>query len=218
RPLAGVVIELRDATDRGIATTQTDANGHYQFTGLRPGTYSLRQLQPEGYFQGGQSAGNFGGDDSLEDVIAAIVLPGGANAVDYDFAEIPPGSISGYVFQDGAPVPLAGAPHPEDLRNYQDGIRTPDDKPLPGVILQLRDAEGRPVSADRALAGIYDGIIQVVTDSDGFYQFIGLPPGIYHIYQLQPDGYIDGLDTPGTTGGKAVNAGDLANAPQLLAL
>lgn len=218
RPLEGVVIELRDADDRVIATTQTDANGYYQFTGLRPGTYSLHQLQPEGYFQGGQSAGSLGGDDSLEDLISAIVLPGGANAVDYDFAELPPGSISGYVFQDGAPLPLPGAPNPEDLRNHQDGIRSPGDKPLPGVVLQLRDADGRPVSADRALAGIYEGIIQVVTDSDGYYEFIGLPPGVYHIYQVQPDGYIDGLDTPGTTGGWAVNAGDLAANPQLYAL
>ncbi len=218
RPLAGVVIELRDATDRVIATTQTDADGHYRFTGLRPGTYALRQLQPDGFFHGGQEAGSFGGDDSLEDLISAIVLPGGANAVDYDFPEIPPGSISGYVFQDGAPLPLVGAPDPADLRNYRDGIRKPGDQPLPGVILQLRDAAGRPVFADHALGGIYEGIIQVVTDSNGFYQFIGLPPGTYHIYQIQPEDYIDGLDTPGTTGGVAVNAADLASDPQLLAL
>jgi len=32
-----------------------------------------------------------------------------------------------------------------------------------------------------------------------------LPPGLYDVTQIQPAGYVDGLDTPGTTGGVAFN-------------
>ena len=35
-----------------------------------------------------------------------------------------------------------------------------------------------------------------------------LRPGTYHVYQVQPEEFIDGLDTPGTTGGIAVNPAD----------
>src|SRR5690606_14572051 len=107
-----VEIQLRDAADQLVATTHSDADGFYRFTDLTPGTYSLHQLQPDGYFHGGQLAGSVGGDDSLDDLISAIVLPSDAQAVDYDFPEVPPGIISGYVFQDGPPLPLVHAPDP----------------------------------------------------------------------------------------------------------
>jgi serine-aspartate repeat-containing protein C/D/E len=218
QPIAGVVIELRDTNNNVVGTTQTDGNGFYQFTDLNPGTYSLRQYQPGQYFHGGQVAGNLGGNDSLDDVISTIVLPGGAIAVDYDFPEVPPATISGYVFQDGPPLALMNSPDPADLRQYRDGIRRPGDQPIAGVTMQLRNILGRPISADRAIGGIYDGTIQVVTDANGYYEFVGLRPGSYHVYQIQPDGYIDSLDTPGTTGGVAVNVADLATNPQTLAL
>jgi protocatechuate 3,4-dioxygenase beta subunit len=220
QPVAGVKIELRDSTGSVIATTFTDSDGYYRFTGLRPGTYSIRQLQPDGLFHGGQVAGSFGGDDSIDDLIDAIVLPGGAVAVDYDFPEVPPASISGHVFQDGGPLVIENPPNPEDLRDYRDGQRKPGDAPLAGVVMQLRNVLGQPISADRAIPGYYDGVIEVVTDADGFYEFKGLRPGSYHIYQVQPDGYVDGLDTPGTGGGVAVNVADLVVGadPQVLSL
>ena len=34
------------------------------------------------------------------------MLLSGVNGVHYDFCEIPPATISGYVFQDGPPIPL----------------------------------------------------------------------------------------------------------------
>lgn len=213
RPSPGVTIELIDDDGRVVQSTVTDANGFYQFTGLRPGTYSLRQVQPSGVFHHNQLPGSLGGNDSIDDIISAIVLPGGAVATDYDFTDVPPAEISGYVFQDGAPLVMDSAPNPEDLRDYRDGIRNADSIGLAGVILQLRNAQGQPVSADRALPGIYDGIIQVVTDANGFYQFTGLRAGDYHVYQLQPDGYIDSLDTAGSGGGVALNAADTISDP-----
>ena len=94
-PLAGVTVELLDRSGQVLATTQTDAGGHFQFDNLRPGTYTLRERQPAGYFQGGQKAGSGGGDDRLEDVISAIAVGSGQRLVDYLFCEIPPAECPG---------------------------------------------------------------------------------------------------------------------------
>ncbi|MCC9656854.1 carboxypeptidase regulatory-like domain-containing protein [Rhodopirellula sp. JC737] len=210
-PLANVVIELRDENDQLVATTQTDGQGRYTFDGLPPGTYSVHETQPEGYFQGGQLVGDFGGRVLRSDVIGEITIPGGIDATGYDFPELPPATISGYVFQDGENLVLREAPSPEDLRDYRDGELTDDDTRLAGVTLELRNVLGRPVDASTsALAGHYGTeTIRVTTDENGYYEFTGLrPETVYSVYQVQPQGFIDSLDTPGTTGGLAINVAD----------
>lgn len=218
-PVPGVVVELLNRDGERISTTLTDAEGRYRFEGLEPGTYSVRQLQPNGLFHGGQVAGTLGGNATLQDLISGIALPAGVHAIEYNFPEFPPAEITGNVFQDGGPLSLKSPPNPEDLRRFRDGQLTTDDKPIEGVVLELRNVLGQPFTADRALPGIYaDGPIRVVTAADGSYRFTGLRPGTYHVYQVQPSDFIDSLDTPGTTGGIAVNVADEVNDPQTLAL
>ena len=50
--------------------------------------------------------------------------------------------------------------------------------------------------------------IETTTDANGFYQFTGnLPPNTgYTGYEVEPSGYIKGLDTAGSTGGLALNS------------
>ncbi len=221
QPLENVVIDLLDVNGAVVASTTTDVNGNYQFVNLPPGIYSVRQYQPLGLFHGGQHAGSHGGDDSLADIISAIAVPGGGDLIHYDFPEVPPASISGFVFQDGRDLELREAPAPEELRRYQDGVLTSDDQRLAGVTLELRNLLGDAIDGANAIPGTYtDGPIRVVTDENGFYEFTGLRPrATYHVYQVQPDGFIDGLDTPGETGnGLAVNTADFASNPQLGAI
>jgi protocatechuate 3,4-dioxygenase beta subunit len=216
RPISGVLIELLDAQQRVVATTRTDAAGVYSFTDLAPGEYSVRESQPDGYFQGGQIAGSHGGVATTIDQIVSIVIPGGSALTEYNFPEQPPAIISGYVFQDGGALSLTGTPDAADLRRYRDGMKTADDTPLAGVRLQLRRTTGQPVESTAALPGIYAGdVIEVVTDEYGYYEFTGIRGGAYSVYQIQPEGFVDGLDTEGTFGGLAVNAADLANDPEL---
>ena len=59
--LAGVRIDLLDAGGNVIATTLTDENGEYEFTGLAPGIYQVREHQPTDYFDGGERVGTAGG-------------------------------------------------------------------------------------------------------------------------------------------------------------
>ena len=208
-PLPGVLIELLGASEDVLKTTQTDAQGKYRFEELMPGVYSIRQTQPDGFFHGGQVVGDHGGLDSVDDVLGGLTLAVGSHAMEYNFPEIPPASLSGFVFQDGEAIRLAGMMRPESLREYSDGLLTSDDIRLEGVSLELRDALGMPVPAHDFLPGYYDGEpFLASTDAVGFYQFTGLRPGAYHVYQRHPDGFVDGIDTAGSTGGQPVNVPD----------
>ncbi|MEI6527725.1 MAG: SdrD B-like domain-containing protein, partial [Planctomycetota bacterium] len=207
--IAGVIVELIARDGKVLATTTTDADGGYRFEGLAPGTYALRERQPDGYFQGGQQAGSAGGNALSIDTVSSIVLADGFDAIRYDFLEVPPGLISGYVFQDGGELLTSDGKPPSDLTGIREGVRSADDLPIAGSRLQLRRLDGSMLTSDDVLPGRYsDARVEVLTDATGFYHFDGLRPGKYHIYQRSSASQLwDGWDTPGTTGGSAINAG-----------
>ena len=208
QPLSGVKIELLDGNGIVVETTFTNAEGKYKFDNLPPNSYSVREFQPSGYFQGGQVAGSHGGDDTTVDLIGDVGLFSGDQAVNYDFCEQPAGSISGYVFRDGAPILTTDGKVPANLYDLRDGLLTPDDQRLAGVLLELRFSDtAEPVTAADVLPGIYPpGPLRIRTDANGFYEFRGLSRGNYTIVEvLQPQGYLDSRDTPGSTSGLALN-------------
>lgn len=209
-----VQIDLLDEDGKVIATTYTDANGEYAFENLRPGNYTIHEHQPDEYFNGGYSIGSGGGSFFGLDTIGDILLGSDQHLVRYDFCEVPPAKLSGYVFVDGPPI-LAVGGLPDDLSTLRDGQRTPDDRPLPGVVLELRQGfSGDPIFGDEALPGYYeDGPIRTVTDANGYYEFAGLPGGNYAVVEIHPEGLIDSLDTQGTLGGLAVNAPGASRDP-----
>ncbi|TWU03882.1 SdrD B-like domain-containing protein [Neorhodopirellula pilleata] len=209
-PISGVLIELVDTQGIVVATTRTDADGCYRFDGLPPGTYQVRETQPEGFFHGGQEVGTIGGRILAFDVIGEIVVRGGDAGEEYNFPELPPATISGFVFQDGDALVMNNAPDPLDLRQFRDGQLTDDDARLSSITLELRDFSGVPIDAAGNQLGGTGGVIRVTTDASGYYEFTGLRPNrVYSVYQSQPDGFIDSLDTAGSTGGLAVNLADL---------
>ncbi|TWU05881.1 MSCRAMM family protein [Stieleria varia] len=206
--IPGVSIRLIDGDGELLQTTTTDSSGRYSFHGLAPGIYSVSEVQPSGFFHGGQLIGSHGGTVLVEDLIDAIELRGVVDAIDYDFPELPPATISGFVFKDGADLALSSTPSPESLRDYRDGLFTSDDLPIAGVQIELRDANGMKLTDSDFLGGNAVDSSIIATDADGFYLFQGLRPGTYSIYQTQPEGFTDSLDTAGTLGGLAINAAD----------
>jgi len=213
-PIPGVRIELLDAQGIVVATTQTDIQGNYQFVNLKPGVYSVREIQPQGYFQGGQLAPDGVADTSTVDLLANISLESGENVTQLDFCEVPPAIISGYVFQDGAPIDTVDGQPPTFLKGLRDGIRNDGDLPIGNVVLELRTRTGQRLASANAMLGTYTtDTIRVITDSNGYYEFRGLRPGAYHVYQVQPTGYFDGRDTAGSIGGFAVNVEDVSTDP-----
>lgn len=221
-PLAGVTVQLLNEQGSVIATTTTDAAGQYLFANLRPGTYTVRELQPTGYFDGGEVVGSEGGV-ATNDLLSEIVIGSGVDAIKYDFCEIPPAGLAGFVFVDGAAILSTSGLIPGSIYDYKDGVRTTDDAPIANVVLRLvNGTNGLPFwrvpaggsfdnvpegyTGIEVLPGYYeDGVFEVTTDANGYYQFLGLPAGSYAVVQVQPAGYIDSLDTPGTNGGVAVN-------------
>ena len=88
--IAGVLMQLRGVDDQGRTVVQdvrTDANGSYRFGNLRPGTYSILEVQPEAYFDGLESIGSQGGS-AENDRLFDINLLAGVNGIENNFGEL----------------------------------------------------------------------------------------------------------------------------------
>ncbi len=200
--LSGVTVHLLDAQGSILDSTRTDAAGEYQFAGLEPfKQYGVLEVQPAGYLQGRDHVGSAGGINAAENLITQVTLGSGEDAVQYNFCEMTPARISGYVFQDGPVIELLPGEAVPDVATVRDGRFTSDDSPIAGATIQLwRD--GRIVAT-------------TTTDSRGYFQFDALPFGEYTLREVQPAGYLDGLDHAGTHGGYADNPGDAIAAIHL---
>jgi protocatechuate 3,4-dioxygenase beta subunit len=186
-PIGGVEIRLLNASGAVIDTTYTESDGTYEFTNLRPGTYSVFEVQPPGFFNGDQVIGSAGGAIGAIDHTVGITLDPGDDAVGYNFCEIEPASLSGHVYVDG----------------NNDGVRDTGEPGIAGVRVALLDANGQPTGRT------------TTTDASGFYRFDNLEPGKYGVAETQPEGYLDGLDTAGSAGGTAMNPGDRISGAML---
>ena len=178
--LAGIVITLSGTDANGAAvsrTATTDALGNYRFDDLLASNASGYTLAegpvPAAYADGIDTVGTIGGNpvgsNAVNDRFSAVVLPGGADGVNYNFGERPISAISGTVWID---------------RNRDNVLDvTPTDGRIGGVTLTLyagNTCSGAPVAT-------------TTTDAQGNYVFVGVPIGqVYTICETQPGGYGDG--------------------------
>jgi serine-aspartate repeat-containing protein C/D/E len=176
--LAGVTLQLLDSNGNVVSTTTTNANGQYTFGNLRPGTYSVRQVQPDGYIDGDEIVGTVKGRQvgSFEnDLLKGITIASGDAAVNYDFCEHIPAQIKGNVWFD---------------RN-NDGVINNGEKGIADVTVRLFDQNNNLVA-------------ETQTDADGAYCFLNLIGGEYTIREVQPTDYVDGKDSVGSVSGSTV--------------
>ena len=184
QPLEGVVLQLFNEDGELVAETTTDAEGNYLFDGLRPGTYSVREVTPDGFIDGAETVGTVDGDivgQSSDDRFFSVTLESGDQGVNYDFCEHIPAEIHGRVYHD---------------INNDGRFQNQTEHGISGVTIQLFDDAGNLVE-------------QMQTDSDGAYWFTNLMAGTYKVQELQPDDYSDGIDRLGTVDG--VNRGETMN-------
>ena len=158
-------VTLTGANDLGpIApiAIPTNADGSYNFPGLRPGNYVVTETQPSPYLQGTDTPGSGVASASLSstDVFAATLAAGDAG-VNFNFGEVLPASIAGNVYfdadvsgtLDGGDSPIVsvrgGADRPDDRGHVGDDPRR--DRRL-GQLL-VRRPPARHLHADRDPAG-----------------------------------------------------------------
>jgi hypothetical protein len=188
--ISGVTVLLNGTDFNGnnvSMSTITNSNGQYAFNNLTPGTYAVTDVQPTAYLAGKNSLGNAGGQLTAGGFASVFASPGGAGQF-YNFGEVLPSKLSGYVYVDTS------------NNGYNDGIKETGEQGISGVTITLTG------TSDQGSVSL-----QTTTDVNGLYCFSGLRPGTYTVTETPPAGYIDGKDTLGTITTGVVGKDTLSN-------
>ncbi len=179
--LSGVTINL---TGTQSATTTTDVNGYYLFSGLPVGSYNVTGIQPAGWAEGIISVGSAGGTIGSNQV-SGIALSTTSIAADYNFGERGNASVDGFVWHD------------VNNNGIRDGAESSG---ISGIVITLTglDDFGAAVSET------------TTTAADGSYSFSNLRPGNYTLNEGSVTGYLAGL---AQVGSGAMVAGTADNTP-----
>jgi len=239
--LGGITVELLDNLSSGavIATTTTNPDGSYSFTGLAPcptqgvACYMIRydQAQVDALGLNGAEPTNTpdqnNGDpvnpapDGEPDRVYLVELSAGEVASDYNFgftypdAANPAGSVEGYVYFEPASVTPDG------------DFDVTTDTGVEQVTVNLVDGSGNIVATAVTGDGTFDanGDGSIDAADIGYYSFNGVLPGNYSVVvtdtngtlaQLNPSGDPDELGglcaTCDQQGSVSVTAGNTAQA------
>ena len=155
--IAGVTVDLLDASGNVIASTTTDANGDFTFTGLEDGVDYTVLVSDQGGVLTGQLATtpeSAAGEYTVTANLAADAADGNIDGVvsDTSFGYNQPGVIEGTIYSDA------------DSSFAQGG----GEVGLGGITVQLFDSTNTLIDT-------------VTTNPDGSYQFTGLVPDDYTI-------------------------------------
>jgi serine-aspartate repeat-containing protein C/D/E len=118
-PIAGVTVVLKDAAGTPIATTTTDANGNYSFTGVPAGTYTVEETNKPGYTDVSDIDG--GNPNSI-----AVSLQPGQSSTGNDFVDERPATLGDRVWLD----------------TNANGVQDAGEAGIAGVTVQLKNADG----------------------------------------------------------------------------
>ena len=153
--IQGATVNLYDGTGTTLlATTASDMNGHYYFGGLESGAYVVR-VDTATLPAGGAGLVNTADPDTASpgDSESLVLLADGEINLLQDFGYVGLNTIGGTLWKDC----------------NADGILDPEEVPRwAGVTIFLRDANGNLVAS-------------MLTDTNGNYEFTGLPDGTYSV-------------------------------------
>ena len=171
--ISGITVVLSGADGAGLAvnaTTTTDANGKYNFAGLKPGVYTVEFTLPEGMQLVPAAQGAARELDSDPDMIsrkATITLLSGEQNRDLD-AGVAPATLMGFAWED----------------TDGNGQADPFEPILPGVgVTVFTDPNGDGDPAD----GV--AVATTTTNPNGEYEVAGLLPGAYVVVVNPPATY-----------------------------
>ena len=163
--IPNVTVNLYDCTtDKLIATTTTDANGAYSFTGLMPGSYRVEFTAPMGY---DFTTPNVGDDATDSDANASGVtecydiVAGQTNLTVDAGLYLMPASIGDFVWNDA----------------NKNGVQDAGEPGIAGVTVKLYNCTTGALVAT------------TTTGANGMYLFDNLMPGSYRVEFAAPMGY-----------------------------
>ncbi|MDB9527237.1 SdrD B-like domain-containing protein [Oscillatoria sp. CS-180] len=157
----GVQVDLIDGNGNVVATTTTDAQGGYSFTGLPPGDYQVMFTAPAGLEFTTTDAGN---DDTVDSDVDPIT--GKTQTVTLTSGEFDGTLDAGLVQQ------LAGLGDTVFFDTDRDGIQDADEAGVEGVTVTLSGG-----GADGVIGTADDTTATTTTDVNGEYRFDNLNPG-----------------------------------------
>ncbi|MTV41158.1 SdrD B-like domain-containing protein [Duganella radicis] len=168
--VAGVKVTLLDANGNPVAgaTATTDASGHYQFSNLKPGTYSVQfdktSLPANYYFtdalQGGDAARDSDADINTGKTGQVTLNSGESNQTLDAGIVIKQATVGDRVWED----------------SNGNGVQDSGEQGIDGATVQLKDSNGNVVGT-------------VVTHDGGQYSFT-VDPGTYSVAVTAPNGYV----------------------------
>jgi hypothetical protein len=181
--IANATVELLNAGNVVVATTTTDINGGYLFTGVVPGAYTVRVASAT--LPAGLSANPTYDEDGIGTAHqnAVTMVPGGVHlTADFGYNWAPPPSTD-----NGTGTGAIGDRIWIDADG--DGVQDLGEAGLGGITVTLyHDPDGN---------GVYDTLYNVggyppirTTDAAGLYVFDELPAGAYAVVVTAPGGYI----------------------------
>jgi hypothetical protein len=174
--LPGVTVTLTRTTaapssagaDAVRQTIVTDARGRYLFENLRPGTFVIGFVAPPGFIFSPRTQDNPNLDSNpnpASGVTDPFDLSSSQRNLTFDAGLFRPASVGQWVWLD----------------TDNDALFGPNEKGIPGVIVNLYPAEQPVVSTSAAPATL-------LTDTTGRFQFNLLPPGDYFLEFIRPAG------------------------------
>ena len=162
--IGGVTINLVDAGGNVVATTTTDANGDYSFPDVPPADYTVEVTDVNSVLDGYELT------SGLDILTVTQARLNAGDVTDVDF---------GYVDDEQTASITSGLWIDSD----KDGVRDPDETPIPNVDINLIDC-----GPDAACGTGDDTIVRTaVTDVNGNLIFEDLPPGLYSLDSVETD-------------------------------
>jgi hypothetical protein len=161
-----VTINLyKDEGTTPFATTSTDANGSYSFTGLPAGSYTASEVVPGGWKETANRGAASGGPSGT----ASVTATGGGSSTGNDFDNFKYAQISGSLFHD-----LTG-----------DGFSA-DDPALTSML--------QAVTVELFKNGGATPFATTTQDTSGHFGFTGLDYGTYSVQEVVPANWVQTAD------------------------
>jgi protocatechuate 3,4-dioxygenase beta subunit len=156
--LVGLEVQLLDKAGATVDTTTTDGAGHYLFSKVKPGDYSVKFVTPEGLTVTKTAQGDDRALDSDADANGSVLVTlASGQAITAVDAGILPAAVSGRVWID---------------RNAN--AKDDTESGVVGVSVKLVDVKTGTIVAT------------TTTGAEGVYSFAGILPGEYRVEVVQP--------------------------------